>query len=142
MLNDEKVKLYGSQLWNKPAPDGVAVEVKGAELKGIVHPEGLLIPCKDGSMVCFVYLLIIRYFQIFKYKLSNTRKSTNVQIQGKVQTFKHKAKYKLSNTRKSRNFQIQGKVQTFKYKETELQMYHNVFLTTSFICALGNHSQR
>ena len=72
MLNDEKVKLYGSQLWNKPKPDGVAVEVKGADFKGIVHPEGLLIPCKDGSMVCFVCFFIILYFQIFKYKLANT----------------------------------------------------------------------
>jgi formyltetrahydrofolate dehydrogenase len=62
VLNDEKVKLYGSQLWDKPKPDGTAVEVKGAEFKGIVHPEGLLIPCKDGSMVCFVYLLIIQHF--------------------------------------------------------------------------------
>jgi formyltetrahydrofolate dehydrogenase len=74
VLNDEKVKLYGSQLWNKPTPDGVAVEVKGADFKGIVHPEGLLIPCKDGSMVCFVCFLIIQYFQSFKYKHTNIRK--------------------------------------------------------------------
>jgi formyltetrahydrofolate dehydrogenase len=71
VLNDEKVKLYGSQLWDKPKPDGVAVEVQGADLKGIVHPAGLLIPCKDGSMVCFVCFLRIQYFQIFKYKLAN-----------------------------------------------------------------------
>jgi hypothetical protein len=70
VLNDEKVKLYGSQLWNKPKPDGVAVEVKGADFEGIVHPEGLLIPCKDGSMVCLVYFLTIQYFQIFKYNLA------------------------------------------------------------------------
>lgn len=56
MVNGEKVKLYGSQLWSKPEPDGVAVEVKGADSKGIVHPEGLLVPCKDGSMVCSVNL--------------------------------------------------------------------------------------
>jgi formyltetrahydrofolate dehydrogenase len=73
-LNDEKVKLYGSQLWDKPKPDGVTVEVKGADFEGIVHPEGLLIPCKDASMVCFVYFHIIQYFQIFQYKLSNIMK--------------------------------------------------------------------
>jgi hypothetical protein len=54
MLNDEKAKLYGSQLWNKPKPDGDAVEVKGAYSKGIVHQDGLLVPCKDGSMVYFI----------------------------------------------------------------------------------------
>ena len=73
MLNEEKVKMYGSQLWNKPTPDGVAVEVKGADPKGIVHPEGLLVPCNDGLMVCFIYFLIIQCFQIF---------STRCQIQG------------------------------------------------------------
>ena len=74
MLNDEKVKLYGSQLWNKPKPDGVAVEVKGSDFKGIVHPDGLLIPCKDGSMVRFMYFLIVQYSQIFKYKLASIMK--------------------------------------------------------------------
>jgi formyltetrahydrofolate dehydrogenase len=71
VLNDEKVKLYGSQLWNKPKPDGVAVEVTGADSKGIVHPEGLLVPFKDGSMVCIANLLIIQICQIL---------STNLQI--------------------------------------------------------------
>jgi formyltetrahydrofolate dehydrogenase len=59
VLNGEKVKLYGSQLWTKPKPDGVAVELKGADCQGIVHSDGLLIPCKDGSMVRFINLLII-----------------------------------------------------------------------------------
>jgi formyltetrahydrofolate dehydrogenase len=72
VLNDEKVKLYGSQLWNKPTPDGVTVEVKGADFKGIVHPEGLLIPCNGGSMVYFLAYNAI--FSDFKYKLANARK--------------------------------------------------------------------
>lgn len=58
VLNEEKVKLYGSQLWNKITPDGVAVDVQGSDFKGIVHPEGLLIPCKDGSMVNVSRILV------------------------------------------------------------------------------------
>jgi methionyl-tRNA formyltransferase len=57
LVNNEKVKLFGSQLWNKPKPDGNVVEIKGVNEKGIVHPEGLLIPCKDGSMVSAVKCL-------------------------------------------------------------------------------------
>jgi methionyl-tRNA formyltransferase len=54
ILNNEKVKLFGSQPWNKPKPDGDVVEIKGLNNKGIIHPEGLLITCKDGSMVSIV----------------------------------------------------------------------------------------
>lgn len=58
VLNNEKVKLFGSQLWNKHKPDGNVIETKGLDDKAIVHPEGLLIPCKDGSMVSVVKFLI------------------------------------------------------------------------------------
>ena len=72
VLQDVKVKLYGSQLWNKPKPNGVAVEVKGADSNGIVHSEGLLIPCKDGSMVCFINFLIIQNFQVISEKVKQS----------------------------------------------------------------------
>jgi formyltetrahydrofolate dehydrogenase len=51
VLNNEKVKLFGSQRWMKSKPDGDTVDIRGLVNKGIVHPEGLLLTCKDGSLV-------------------------------------------------------------------------------------------
>jgi formyltetrahydrofolate dehydrogenase len=65
LLNNEKVKLFGSQLWNKPKPDGDVVEIKGLVHKGIVHPEGLLVTCKDGSLVNIVKLCVIHHFSTY-----------------------------------------------------------------------------
>jgi formyltetrahydrofolate dehydrogenase len=59
LLNNEKVKLFGSQLWNKPKPDGNIVEIKGLVNKGILHSEGLLVTCNDGSLVNMVKLRVI-----------------------------------------------------------------------------------
>ncbi|KAJ9574008.1 hypothetical protein L9F63_008605, partial [Diploptera punctata] len=50
-VNNEKVKLFGSQLWTKSKPAGDEVEIEGLSNKGIVHSEGLLIPCSDGKFV-------------------------------------------------------------------------------------------
>jgi formyltetrahydrofolate dehydrogenase len=64
-LNNEKVKLFGSELWEKPKPDGDIVEIRGLINKGIVHPEGLLLTCKDGSMVNIVKLSVVQYFSTY-----------------------------------------------------------------------------
>jgi hypothetical protein len=56
------VKLFGSQLWNKPKPDGDVVEIKELVHKGIVHSEGLLVTCKDGSLVNIVNFCVTQYF--------------------------------------------------------------------------------
>jgi Methionyl-tRNA formyltransferase len=50
-IKNEKVKLFGSQLWTKPKPGGVEVEIEGLSNKGVIHSEGLLIPCKNGEFV-------------------------------------------------------------------------------------------
>jgi formyltetrahydrofolate dehydrogenase len=65
LLNNEKVKLFGSQLWKKPKPDGDNVEVRGLINKGIVHPEGLLLTCEDGSMVNIAKLSIVQHFSTY-----------------------------------------------------------------------------
>ncbi|XP_069694431.1 cytosolic 10-formyltetrahydrofolate dehydrogenase [Periplaneta americana] len=57
-LNDEKVKLFGSQLWTKPKPKGETVQIKGLDSGGIIHPDGLLVTCKDGAMVNIQRLMV------------------------------------------------------------------------------------
>lgn len=50
-LDDQVVKLYGSKLWTKAAPEGTEVKVEGMSKPGLVHNEGLLLFGNDGGMV-------------------------------------------------------------------------------------------
>ncbi|PNF24468.1 Cytosolic 10-formyltetrahydrofolate dehydrogenase [Cryptotermes secundus] len=80
LLNNEKVKFFGSQLWNKPKPDGDFVEIQGLVHKGIVHPEGLLVTCKDGSLVNIQRIVVGgRMIPAAKYgKMNRNRESLQV----------------------------------------------------------------
>lgn len=49
LLNGEKVRFYGSKLWDEGKLDGDVVDVDGKP--GIVHDNGLLIAAADGKYV-------------------------------------------------------------------------------------------
>ncbi|PSN58464.1 Cytosolic 10-formyltetrahydrofolate dehydrogenase [Blattella germanica] len=85
IINNEKVKLFGSEIWTKPKPAGDEVEIEGLSNKGIIHSEGLLIPCKDETFVNVQRLAISgRMIAAAKYgKQEEARESLQLSDQEK-----------------------------------------------------------
>ncbi|KAF8790670.1 cytosolic 10-formyltetrahydrofolate dehydrogenase-like isoform X1 [Argiope bruennichi] len=50
-IDNQLVRLYGSQLWDDPVPEGRTCSIKGLDSPAVIHSEGLLLYGRDGKYV-------------------------------------------------------------------------------------------